>query len=89
MYLKTMIVASSLALATSAFAQTSTQNTKPSDTPGHQMQQKGPKGDMPGASGYAPGHNKENTGSTQKGTDTMDKTKGTKGSSGTSGSNTR
>ena len=31
-------------------------------TPGHKMQDKGPKGDAPGASGYAPGHQSKNTG---------------------------
>ena len=30
-------------------------------TPGHKMQDKGPKGDAPGASGYAPGHQSKNT----------------------------
>ncbi len=28
-------------------------------TPGHQLQESGRKGDAPGASGYAPGHNKD------------------------------
>jgi hypothetical protein len=32
-------------------------------TPGHKMQDKGPKGDSAGASGYAPGHLSKDTGS--------------------------
>jgi hypothetical protein len=32
-------------------------------TPGHKMQDKGPKENAPGASGYAPGHQSKSTGS--------------------------
>jgi hypothetical protein len=31
-------------------------------TPGHKMQDKGPKGDHPGASGYSPGHQMQDKG---------------------------
>jgi hypothetical protein len=44
-------------------------------TPGHKLQDKGPKGDTPGASGYAPGHQSKNTGSDS----------GSSGSTGTGG----
>ena len=58
MFKKSLIVAASLALATSAFAQTGTKSPGASDSsPGHQMQD-GAKSTKsgPGASEYAPGH---------------------------------
>jgi len=56
MFKKSLIVAASLALATSAFAQTATKSPGASEsTPGHKMQ-KSTKSTAPGASEYAPGH---------------------------------
>jgi hypothetical protein len=59
---RTLAIAALIVAPTIAFAQGkhkgSTQNT-----PGHEMQQKGPKGDSPGASGYAPGHQMQDKGS--------------------------
>ena len=53
------IVALVLALApTLAFAQSSTSQ----NTPGHEMQDKGPKKGSPGASGYSPGHEMQDKG---------------------------
>ncbi|MBR1149546.1 hypothetical protein [Bradyrhizobium sp. JYMT SZCCT0428] len=56
MFKKSLIVAASLALASSAFAQTGTKSPGASDSsPGHQMQS-AKKSTAPGASEYAPGH---------------------------------
>ena len=58
MFKKSLIVAASLALASSAFAQTGTKSPGTSNSsPGHQMQD-GAKSSKsgPGASEYAPGH---------------------------------
>lgn len=56
MFKKTLIVAASLALASSAFAQSGTKSPGASDSsPGHQMQG-AKKSTAPGASKYAPGH---------------------------------
>ena len=58
MYLKPLIVTGAVLFAASAFAQTSTTKSPgaSSYSPGHEMQDKGPKKGSPGASGYAPGH---------------------------------
>ena len=56
MFKRTLIVAASLALASSAFAQSGTKSPGASDSsPGHQMQS-AKKSTAPGASEYAPGH---------------------------------
>jgi len=56
MFKKSLIVAASLALASSAFAQSATKSPGASDSsPGHQMQG-AKKSTAPGASEYAPGH---------------------------------
>ena len=56
MFKKSLIVAASLALASSAFAQSGTKSPGASDSsPGHQMQS-AKKSTAPGASEYAPGH---------------------------------
>jgi hypothetical protein len=56
MFKKSLIVAASLALASSAFAQSGTKSLGASDSsPGHQMQG-AKKSTAPGASKYAPGH---------------------------------
>ena len=56
MFKKSMIVAASLALASSAFAQSATKSPGASDSsPGHQTQD-ARKSTAPGASEYAPGH---------------------------------
>jgi len=53
---KSLIVAASLVLASSAFAQSGTKSPGASDkSPGHQMQD-ATKSTAPGASEYAPGH---------------------------------
>jgi hypothetical protein len=75
MYLKTAIVAGSMLVAASAFAQSNT-DMRNSSTPGHQMQEKGSVKGSPGASGYAPGHTKENTGSGSNTLSTPDKPTG-------------
>lgn len=57
----TIIALSAAALAASApavFAQGASSNT-----PGHEMQQKGSKKGSPGASGYSPGHEMQQKGS--------------------------
>ena len=60
MFRKSLIVAASLALASSAFAQAGTKSPGASgSTPGHQMQG-AKKSTAPGASEYAPGHKMQN-----------------------------
>jgi hypothetical protein len=94
MYLKPIIVTSALLLATSAFAQSPTQNPQnstPNNTPGHQMQEKGSVPGSPGASGYAPGHvkkednasHRDNTGSASSRSDTDRDHRRTSGSGST------
>ena len=57
--LKTLITASTVLLATAAFAQTGTKSPGSSDyAPGQQMQ-KAKTSTAPGASEYAPGHQKK------------------------------
>ena len=56
MYLKPLIIAGAVLFAASAFAQTSKSPGASYNTPGHEMQRKGPAKGAPGASGYAPGH---------------------------------
>ena len=75
-------LAATLALSGAAFA-TETTKSGPgasSNSPGHEMQDRGSKAGSPGASGYAPGHEMKSgtTGSTGANT--------TKSGSGTSGS---
>jgi hypothetical protein len=77
----TLVTAAAVLLASpAAYAQGSSSNT-----PGHEMQQKGSRHGDPGASGYAPGQEMQNKGSV----------KGTSGASGyapghaTTGSSTR
>ena len=63
---KTLIWTAALAiacLATPVVAQGTTSPGASGQTPGHQMQDDGPKGaNEPGASGYAPGHQTNKTG---------------------------
>lgn len=59
---KTLAIAALIVAPTIAFAQGNYKGSS-QDTPGHEMQQKGSKGDSPGASGYAPGHEMQDKGS--------------------------
>ena len=52
---KTLAIVSLIIAPTIAFAQGNSNSGASQNTPGHKMQDKGSKGDSPGASGYAPG----------------------------------
>lgn len=58
MKLTILVASAGLLFAPTAFAQ-NTQNSTPSNTPGHQMKAPGSTETSPGASQYAPGHQSE------------------------------